>query len=388
MLSLMGALALSLPLIACSESDGRPAEGTWIEVVPGGDTICSRGSDYRFFVRGGDPQRVIIDFQGGGACWNAATCGFADALFSDGVQTFDEWLDLVDDPEFGGYLDGGADHPFAEWTVIHIPYCTGDVHIGNARADYGDDVVIEHRGFVNASTALDWVYDHYPSPQTVMVSGCSAGAYGAAFHVPFVADHYADADVSLFADSGGGIITETFLEDSFPSWNADGSLPDFIPALTEVPISELSLTDVYIEVGKTFPDLAMAQTSTAFDQDQIFFFEAMGGTRANWPGLFQASLDQIAEEVPRFRYYRPPGTAHCAGIYPFFFEREVDGQNLADWTLQLATEETLPDTVSCQGAGCCVDPVCEACEASGFEESWCRFCLSYPPTFDECSPEE
>ena len=43
-------------------------------MVPGGDTICSDGSPYRFFVHRGDPSKLLIEFEGGGACWSGATC--------------------------------------------------------------------------------------------------------------------------------------------------------------------------------------------------------------------------------------------------------------------------------------------------------------------------
>ncbi|MEO8359601.1 MAG: esterase, partial [Vicinamibacteria bacterium] len=45
----------------------------WETVVPGGDTICSDGSPFRFFVYRSDPSKLLIEFEGGGACWNAAT---------------------------------------------------------------------------------------------------------------------------------------------------------------------------------------------------------------------------------------------------------------------------------------------------------------------------
>ena len=45
----------------------------WETVVPGGDTICSDGSPYRFFVHRGDPGKLLIEFEGGGACWSGST---------------------------------------------------------------------------------------------------------------------------------------------------------------------------------------------------------------------------------------------------------------------------------------------------------------------------
>ena len=50
----------------------------------------------------GRPNKVIIDFQGGGACWNDTTCGFADALFSDSTGDLGEFTDLIDRGVLGG----------------------------------------------------------------------------------------------------------------------------------------------------------------------------------------------------------------------------------------------------------------------------------------------
>ena len=57
----------------------------------GGDTICSRGDDFAFAVRKGTSKNIVIDFVGGGGCWDEFTCGFADATFTDNV----DWIDDI-----------------------------------------------------------------------------------------------------------------------------------------------------------------------------------------------------------------------------------------------------------------------------------------------------
>ena len=99
----------------------------WETVVPGGDTICSDGSPYRFFIRRGDPAKLLIEFEGGGACWNGTTCD-AD-IYSKAVTS---------DPETArksGQLQGIYDrtnpsNPLKDFTHVYIPYCTGDAHMG------------------------------------------------------------------------------------------------------------------------------------------------------------------------------------------------------------------------------------------------------------------
>ena len=36
--------------------------------------MCADGSAFKFFVYPGDPARLLVEFEGGGACWDAATC--------------------------------------------------------------------------------------------------------------------------------------------------------------------------------------------------------------------------------------------------------------------------------------------------------------------------
>ena len=130
---------------------GAAAQG-WETVVPGGETICSDGSPY-FFVHRGDPGKLLVEFEGGGACWSGATCE-AD-LYNKTVTS---------DPEVArqtGQLQGIYDrtnpaNPLKDYTHVYIPYCTGDLHWGNAVANYasvsGKPYVIQHKGAVNATT--------------------------------------------------------------------------------------------------------------------------------------------------------------------------------------------------------------------------------------------
>ena len=229
-----------------------PAPGAYAMVEPGGETVCSRGTPFRFFVRGGRSDRVIIDFQGGGACWSELTCSIAGSLFKEEAGDLEDLEGLMNAGFLKGIYDPDPANPFHDWTLVHVPYCTGDIHWGNATHDYGNGLVIEHKGYVNARAALDWVYERFESPEEIFVTGCSAGAYGSILHSAYVAEHYPDSTVSVLADSGCGIITESFLNDSMPNWGAQQNIPPFIESLQR-PIPELTLSDLYIAVAEHFP---------------------------------------------------------------------------------------------------------------------------------------
>ena len=67
------ALAGSVLLLALP-SPLRAQSREWETITPGGDTGCGRGAEFRFQFRPGPAPGLVIDFQGGGACWDAATC--------------------------------------------------------------------------------------------------------------------------------------------------------------------------------------------------------------------------------------------------------------------------------------------------------------------------
>src|SRR5688572_5473335 len=61
------------------------AQTPWTRIATGTGTGCARGTPYSFFHREGtDPDRLLIYFQGGGACWEWVSCsGMFDATVQD-----------------------------------------------------------------------------------------------------------------------------------------------------------------------------------------------------------------------------------------------------------------------------------------------------------------
>ena len=51
----------------------------WTSVDPGADCMCMDGSPFELWDRPADPTKVVLYFEGGGACFSAETCNFADS---------------------------------------------------------------------------------------------------------------------------------------------------------------------------------------------------------------------------------------------------------------------------------------------------------------------
>jgi hypothetical protein len=172
----------------------------WTRIEPGGETRCAHNTPYAYWVRPGAVNKLLVYFEGGGGCWSAETC-------APGSDFYDSDVTAQDNPVTrDGVLNfDNPANPFRDYAAVYIPSCTGDVHWGNnvqtyARAD-GSELTIYHRGFVNAGAALEWVYSNVAAPQSIFLTGCSAGSVGSIVFAPYVIERYPEAAVTQLGDS-------------------------------------------------------------------------------------------------------------------------------------------------------------------------------------------
>ena len=367
--------------------------GEWSAVEPGGQTICARGTPFRFFVHGGDPSRVVIDFLGGGACWDAFSCEVGQeiqgqTIFTDAAGTLEELKASHEAGLLGGLYDfEHPDNPYQGWTVIRVPYCTGDFYWGDVTVDYGEDLTIHHRGFVNAQSVTAWVTANYPDATQVVSTGCEAGAYGSLNQALSLADAYPDAIVTALGDSGAGVITDSFFADAFMTWNAFASMPLHLEGLAGKPLEDIRVTDFVIAASQSPTGLRVAQYLTAYDVVQSYHYLFMGGDITQWNTLAVSSLTHIRARADNFRYYLAPGPIHCITPFDITYEREVNGVPYAKWVKAIIGSDALPDDVSCHDPcpeedescedPCADDPICQGCTEGSIESVACQWCENW-----------
>ena len=359
----------------------RPPSGEFTAIEPGGDTICARGGPYRFFVHGGDPDKVIIDFQGpwGGACWNVLTCQvggevLGHPIFTDSVTSLAALKATHEAGELGGIYDfDDPENPFYGWTVVHAPYCTGDLHWGDATVNYSDGLTIHHRGSVNAESVVAWTKAHYPNAEEVVSAGSGMGGYGAIAQAPNVALNYPEASVTILVDSAVGIISDDFFAAAFPKWNAVASLPIDLIRRDGVAFEDVNMVDLYVAIAASHPKLRIAQYTTATDQAQALYYFFMGGDSDLWPAETRDTLTQIRARTQNFRYYLAPGPIHGLHNYDILYEQSVNGVPYTSWLREVIGGDVLPDDVSCE-APCLEDPICAGCLDGSNESSQCMWC--------------
>jgi hypothetical protein len=287
--------------------------------------ICSRGTPYAYWVRRGTNNKLLMYYQGGGACWSAVTC-------SEVVGIFDDEVTPSDNPALAttGLADlSNPDNPFKDWNIVFVSYCTGDIHFGDAFQDYVIDsthVPIHHRGWINSQVVEKWAREHFVAPDELFITGSSAGAYGAIFNSAWLMHRtWPAARAFVLGDAGNGVITTDFQQNYLGNWNFDPHVPRFIPALDQ-PFADIEFGELYPAAAGFFPDARFGQYTTAFDGGlggQTSFYQVMlnPNNLLAWPNWWQAScgwnagmqqlaVDTAAAAPANYRYYIGAGSRH------------------------------------------------------------------------------
>lgn len=306
----------------------------WKQIFPGGETICARGDEFSFFYREGNASEVVVDFVGGGACWSHKTCKKDSVYFVDSV---DYVLNRIALNDISGIYDHNNDkNPVKDWSHVVIPYCTGDIHWGDNVHTYtkenAEPVTIYHKGAVNAQVVLDWTLNKY-NPERLLVTGTSAGGYASLYWLPYIKEQAPNARIVQFSDGAAGVIMPDTFKETMAAWKGQEHAPDWIPSLDprNVNWQDLTIVDLYTEIGRYYPTVTFSQFNTKFDTVQMIFYDAMGGNPFDWVGQALASLETIARNLDNFQYFHAAGQFHTIIPEANFYTLAVNEVLLVDW---------------------------------------------------------
>jgi len=209
-------------------------------------------------------------------------------------------------------------------------------------------VTIRHKGYADASAALDWVYANFPTPESVFITGESAGALGASFHAPWIIRQYAGTRIVVLGDSAGGYSAPGIdMGTIFGPWGTADLLPGWLPEFAAVDeASDLKFEDFYLVTARNYPEVVFAQYNTLHDAVQQYFMNLVSGTPPLEPAL-PATLATLNEALPNFRSYLADGDVHTILHRPEFYTATTAGVTVRDWVTALAAGEPV-ENVACE----------------------------------------
>src|SRR5664279_198363 len=326
----------------------RDSYGTWEKhELPG--TLCGNNSQYKFWTNfSNTSDNLVVVLEPGGACWDFDSCtgvtGVMGAANPNGLP--DDHYNLA--PFISPFLNRGDDtSPSIDWNYVYVPYCTGDVHTGNATADYENDdgtdgVVFHHDGHSDMEKITAWVDSQFTHVPKMLVTGCSAGGVGALVNYHMLRNGVHAADKGYLLDDSGPVFPSSGYSGMMhqkirSAWNLD-SLADQMP-------SGLDFTDmgsINTALADEFPNDRLA--TTFFRRDYNFSLYSYNRFY-NYPPKDQimemwnsdtllltaeyATRDNLYYFIP---YWRNINNSHCTTVLNFAGS-DIEDQNitLAQW---------------------------------------------------------
>jgi hypothetical protein len=321
-------------------------------------------------VKEGDPAKLAIILSGGGACWTGENCAL------HGRPHYRPFAGLQDGPsDFGGVFDtDNAENPLADYTMVFLPTANGDVFLGDSVTTYdvpamggrlAGQIKILHKGYDNAVSALDWVFETFPAPKTVAVMGWSAGAIASPVFTHIVARRYPDASVTHFADGAGAYRVGEKLAPLLRSWGTANVLKK-VKGFEDLSIDGLSWEDLYIRAAELHPEITFHQYNERHDEVQGLFLKLMGVEAPDIAANLDAAHAYVRAKVSNFRTYTSWGRdeAIIGGYYDAvlainaldnrgrphvldrFYTRQTNGVRFLDWFAAAVTGKPVED-VAC-----------------------------------------
>jgi hypothetical protein len=356
-----------------------PLYADWEEFTPGAASgyrepkcaLDDTNSTFKAYIhkQGRDPKKLLIFFDGGGSCWDPNTCIGSvlteNPLFTFNVDTLDE---LNNEGGVARSCEENQHNPFCDYTQVFIPYCTGDVFWGSNDTEYEYDAdgngdvetyLVHHRGYDNFRAVLDWLSDHLTQmPEKLVVSGASAGGYGAIGAFPAIKERFsATTKTYLLIDSSNGVINQDFWDRALAAdgkWNTQ-NLPDFLHGVMTSSTPDTLFVNMLTELANKYPETRIGQYTAAWDAVQVGLLNIMDHIDEptkwkdpqylipnflEWTVRARSYMYQAASN-PNYRFYLGAGASHVMlNIDDLYTENSAQSVKLIDWINDMINKQS------------------------------------------------
>jgi hypothetical protein len=368
-------ILLGAVLVGCGDSGPEPILNpprdtyeTWIKVEPPG-VVCGNNSQYKFWVNfSNKSDNLLVVLEPGGACWDYDSCtgknGIRGAANVNGLE--DDHYQLAG--FISPFLNRDSDEvPTADWNYVYIPYCTGDVHTGNAVATYTDDtgtetVEFHHDGHDATEQVVAWLDENFTHVPKMFVTGCSAGGVGSLVNYYFLRKGIHSVEKGYMLDDSGPVFPSSGY--SMPlhakirsAWNVD-SLGNMLPegfTFDDMGTLNTALADA-------FPDDRLATTYfrrdynfSLYSYERFYDFPPKDEIMRMWDADTQllTSLYDTRDNLDYFiPYWRNVNDSHCTTLFSFAgSDIEAQDLTLEQWVKDLIGDREIKSAIEAPVAG-------------------------------------
>jgi hypothetical protein len=277
----------------------------------------------------GSPALVYL--MGGGGCWDEESC-YVQKLAANIESGFDatSFASLAPSLNAGIFDRANPDNPFKNSHFVLVPYCTGDVHMGNAVQTYGGQPT-EHVGYTNLGAYLERLVPTFATSNRIVLSGTSAGGFGAIMNHPRTQVAFGSTRVDLIDDAGPWLpnpyLPEELEQQLRSAWALEQTLPSGCTAC------ESELSGIFEFAATENPSSRLALLS--FSQDNVvksyMSLDAAGFTA----GL--VALHATFAGVSNLHYWQQAGTGH--GLFDDTWTgKSQNGIKLGSWVSDMLND--------------------------------------------------
>jgi len=287
--------------------EGEPEIGKWYD-VPVENAFSSDGSEWHGIFRKGTENKVVVYFFGGGVSITPET--------SEGGKEFYATTMLAQDFVAQGGIGSNDDHnPFKDWSFIVIPYATGDFHAGTGI--YEGKKKVYHTGYNNYSAFIEKIKPYVGEPDTLLVTGFSAGGFATSLLADDVIDRFPSAgNVTVCVDSSL-LLYDGWHDTAVDLWRTPSEISD---RLTTNNIVLDSLTALYEKRGDSvkilfdcsYRDDTLMQYQSYIDTGKMDKTKELGD---NFQQDLKEMVAALQENIPN------------VGIYIWSYREDADTHN-------------------------------------------------------------
>ncbi len=309
----------------------QPSPMTWQYFeIPG--TKCLDGSPAGFSVNFNPAStKLFVYLEGGGACFNQ----FCESLFTRSPNQ----------PTDGGVFDrSNQANPVRDWSWVYVPYCSGDVYAGQAETMVGNKMR-QFQGYSNITAFLERWVPSFELDQ-VLLSGSSAGGFGAAVNYAQTQRAFGEVPVALIDDSGPPMSSDVFPPCLQTLWRTTWGLDKTLIEECGDACTDTSdfISDAFDHTWSEFPAMHGGLFSSTGDQT----IRTFGGY--GWSGgynmckdiptavtqtVYQKGLEDFRAKAmtdgPSFGTYYITGSSHTILRSASFYSTNIGSVPLTTW---------------------------------------------------------